>query len=325
MKKKKILITGGAGFIGSNFVHYFLKQHPNYKVVNLDLLTYAGRLENLKDIEKDPRYRFIKGDIGDDKLVKDIFRKERPDFVVHFAAESFVDRSISEPKIFVKTNVLGTQVLLEAARIYGLKKFLFVSTDEAYGSIKKGKFKETDPLNPSSPYSASKAAADLLTLSYYRTFNLPVLITRSSNNFGPCQYPEKMIPLFITNLLENKKVPLYGAGENVREWIYVLDNCVAIDFILHQGKIGEIYNIGSGHELSNLKITKMILAELSKDESSIKYVKDRPGHDFRYALETKKIRKLGWRPKYNFKRALKETINWYKNNFFWGKKLKQNI
>jgi len=194
MKKKKILITGGAGFIGSNFVHYFLKQHPNYKVVNLDLLTYAGRLENLKDIEKDPRYRFIKGDIGDDKLVKDIFRKERPDFVVHFAAESFVDRSISEPKIFVKTNVLGTQVLLEAARIYGLKKFLFVSTDEAYGSIKKGKFKETDPLNPSSPYSASKAAADLLTLSYYRTFNLPVLITRSSNNFGPCQYPEKMIP-----------------------------------------------------------------------------------------------------------------------------------
>jgi len=325
MKKKKILITGGAGFIGSNFVHYFLKQHPNYKVVNLDLLTYAGRLENLKDIEKDPRYRFIKGDIGDDKLVKDIFRKERPDFVVHFAAESFVDRSISEPKIFVKTNVLGTQVLLEAARIYGLKKFLFVSTDEAYGSIKKGKFKETDPLNPSSPYSASKASVDLLALSYFKTFNLPVLITRSSNNFGPYQFPEKIIPLFITNLLKNKRVPLYGTGKNVRDWIYVLDNCAGIDFVLHQGKIGEIYNIGGGNELSNLKITKIILKELGKDESMIKYVKDRPGHDFRYAVETKKIKNLGWKPKYKFKKALFQTINWYKDNFSWWKKLKQNI
>jgi len=317
----KILITGGAGFIGSNFIRYLFKQHPNYQVTNLDLLTYAGRLENLKDIEKDLRYKFVKGDIAEKELVEKLITEEKPDFLINFAAASHVDRSISEPEIFVKTNVLGTQVLLEAARKYKVKRFLQISTDEVFGSIKKGKFKETDNLNPSSVYSASKAAADLLVLAYYKTFNLPILVTRSANNFGPFQFPEKMIPLFISNLLQNKKVPLYGTGENVRDWIYVLDNCAGIDFVLHQGKIGEIYNLGGGNELSNLKITKMILKELGKDESLIEYVKDRPGHDFRYALEIRKIRKLGWKPKYNFKRALKETVNWYRQNQAWWQKL----
>jgi len=323
--KRVILITGGAGFIGSNFIHYFLKKHKGCRVVNLDSLTYCGNLENLKDIENNPRYKFIKGDINNQVLIDKVFRKEKPNFIVNFAAESYVDRSISGPLIFTKTNILGTHLLLEAARKYKVKKFLQISTDEVYGSIIKNKFKEIDPLNPSSSYSASKASVDLLALSYFKTFNLPVLITRSSNNFGPYQFPEKIIPLFITNLLKNKRVPLYGTGKNVRDWIYVLDNCAGIDFVLHQGKIGEIYNIGGGNELSNLKITKIILKELGKDESMIKYVKDRPGHDFRYAVETKKIKNLGWKPKYKFKKALFQTINWYKDNFSWWKKLKQNI
>jgi len=322
LKHRTILVTGGAGFIGSNFIRYILKKYKNYRIINFDKLTYAGNLDNLKDIEKNKRYKFIKGDIYDGKLVNNIFKKERPDFVVNFAAESYVDRSILDPEIFIKTNIMGTQVLLEAAKKYKVKRFEHISTDETYGSTEKGKFKETDSLSPNSPYAASKAGADLLARSYYKTFNLPILITRSSNNFGPYQYPEKLIPLFITNILENKKVPLYDKGKNIRDWIYVLDNCSGIDTVLHKGRIGEVYNIGGGNEKSNLEITKIILKELGKDNSFIEYVKDRPGHDFRYALDTKKIRKIGWRPKYIFKEALKETIEWYKNNKWWWKKIK---
>ncbi len=319
----KILITGGAGFIGSNFIHYIFKKYKNWRIINLDKLTYAGSLDNLRKIEKDPRYKFIKGDIGDRKLVSEIFRKEKPDYIINFAAETHVDRSIKNPEIFIKTNIIGTQVLLEASRHYKIKKFCHISTDEIYGSIKKGKFKETDPLFPNSPYSASKASADLIIRSYFKTFNLPILIVRSCNNFGLYQYPEKLIPLFITNLLENKKVPLYGKGENIREWIYVLDNCRAIDLVLQKGKIGEIYNIGSGEEKRNIEIAKILLKELKKDENYIEYIKDRPGHDFRYSLDWTKIRKLGFRPKYSFEKAIKETIKWYKENRWWWKKLKR--
>ncbi len=317
----KLLITGGAGFIGSNFIHYTLKHHKKDEVVNFDKLTYCGNLENLRDIETDPRYKFIKGDICDAKLVEKVFQKEKPDFILNFAAETHVDRSIKNPKNFTQKNILGTHTLLEASRKYNIKKFLQISTDEVYGSIKKGKFKEIDSLLPNSPYAASKAGADLLVRSYYKTFNLPILITRSSNNFGPYQYPEKLIPLFITNILQGKKVPLYGTGLNVRDWIYVLDNCAGIDIVLRKGKIGEIYNIGGGNEKTNLEIARIILKELGKDESWIEYVKDRPGHDFRYALDTRKIMKLGWRPKYSFEKAIKETINWYKMHQEWWKKL----
>jgi len=317
----KLLITGGAGFIGSNFIHYILKHHKKDEVVNFDKLTYCGNLENLRDIEKNPKYKFIKGDICDAKLVEKVFQKEKPDFILNFAAETHVDRSIKNPKNFTQTNVLGTHTLLEASRKYNIKKFLQISTDEVYGSIKKGKFKEIDSLLPNSPYAASKAGADLLVRSYYKTFNLPILITRSSNNFGPYQYPEKLIPLFITNILQGKKVPLYGTGLNVRDWIYVLDNCAGIDIVLRKGKIGEIYNIGGGNEKTNLEIAKIILKELGKDESWIEYVKDRPGHDFRYALDTRKIIKLGWKPKYSFEKAIKETIIWYKTRQDWWKKL----
>jgi dTDP-glucose 4,6-dehydratase len=317
----KLLITGGAGFIGSNFIHYTLKHHKKDEVVNFDKLTYCGNLENLRDIETDPRYKFIKGDICDAKLVEKVFQKEKPDFILNFAAETHVDRSIKNPKNFTQKNILGTHTLLEASRKYNIKKFLQISTDEVYGSIKKGKFKEIDSLLPNSPYAASKAGADLLVRSYYKTFNLPILITRSSNNFGPYQYPEKLIPLFITNILQGKKVPLYGTGLNVRDWIYVLDNCAGIDIVLRKGKIGEIYNIGGGNEKTNLEIAKIILKELGKDESWIEYVKDRPGHDFRYALDTRKIIKLGWKPKYSFEKAIKETIKWYKTHQNWWKKL----
>ncbi|MFA5360555.1 MAG: dTDP-glucose 4,6-dehydratase [Candidatus Paceibacterota bacterium] len=322
MKIKTYLITGGAGFIGSNFIHYTLKKYKNYQVVNLDKLTYCGNLENLKDIEKNPRYKFIKGDICDRKLVNQIFQKEKPDFVVNFAAETHVDRSILDPEGFIKTDILGTYTLLEAARKYDIQRFVQISTDEVYGSIKKGKFKEINSVLPNSPYAASKAGADLLARAYYKTFNLPILITRSSNNFGPYQYPEKLIPLFITNLLEGKKVPVYGKGMNIRDWIYVLDNCAGIDLVLSKGKIGEIYNIGGGNEKTNLEITKIILKELNKNEGWVEYVKDRPGHDFRYAVDTRKIKKLGWRPKYSFKKAMQETIDWYKNNQDWWRKIK---
>ncbi len=316
----KLLITGGAGFIGSNFIRYLLKKYKNYKIFNLDKLTYCGNLDNLIDVEKNPRYKFFKGDIADKKIVEKLVKNV--DVIINFAAESHVDRSILEPDSFIKTDIFGTFTLLEAAKKFKIKKFIQISTDEVYGSRKIGYFKETDPLNPSSPYSASKAGADLLTLAYFKTYNLPVLITRSTNNYGPYQYPEKIIPLFITNLLEGKKVPLYGRGLNKRDWLYVLDNCRAIDLILHKGKIGEIYNIASGYELTNLELTKIILKELNKDESWIEFVKDRPGHDFRYALDCSKIKKLGWRPIYQFKKAIKETIDWYKKNQWWWKKLK---
>ena len=262
----KLLITGGAGFIGSNFIHYILGKYPHYKIVNLDKLTYCGNLDNLKKVENDPRYKFIKGDICDKEKVDEIFEEEKPDLVVNFAAETHVDRSILNPDIFTKTNILGTHILLETARKFKIKRFLHISTDETYGSLKSGKFREDDILAPNSPYSASKASADLLVRSYYKTFSLPVIITRSSNNYGPYQFPEKVIPLFISNILENKKIPLYGTGKNIRDWIYVLDNCEGLDTVLHNGETGEIYNIGGGNEKTNLELAKIILSELGKDE-----------------------------------------------------------
>ena len=315
----RYLITGGCGFIGSHFVRLILTKYKDSEVINLDKLTYAGNPENLKDIEKNYRYKFIKGDICDKKLVLDLVKDV--DIVVNFAAESHVDRSIIEPESFVKTDVLGTQNLLEACRKFN-KRHLQISTDEVYGSIQNGKFKENDNLNPSSPYSASKASADLLVLSYHITYGLNVIITRTTNNFGPNQYPEKLIPLFVTNLLEGKKVPVYGNGMNIRDWVYVVDNCEAIDFVINNGKAGEIYNIGSDNEKNNLEITKFILKELGKDENSIEYVKDRLGHDKRYALDSTKINKLGWKPRFQFELALKETIKWYKSNEKWWKPIK---
>ncbi len=317
----KLLITGGAGFIGSNFIRYILNKYPDYQVVNLDKLTYCGNLDNLKDIENDPRYEFIRGDICDKKLVDEVFARGI-DGVTNFAAETHVDRSILDPEAFIKTDVLGTHVLLEAARKFNIKKYVQISTDECYGSIKEGSSKETDIVVPRSPYSASKTAGDLLVLSYFTTYGLPVLVTRGSNTYGGWQYPEKLIPLFVTNLLEGKKVPLYGDGLNIRDWIYVLDHCSGIDTVLHGGKVGEIYNIGGGNEKTNLEITKIVLGQLGKDESSIKYVKDRPGHDRRYSLDTSKIKELGWQSKYSFEGAMRETIDWYKNNQWWWKKIK---
>ena len=322
MANLKLLITGGAGFIGSNFIRYILNKYQDYKIINLDKLTYCGNLDNLKDVKDNPRYQFIKGDICDSKTVAEL-ASQKPDAIINFAAESHVDRSISDPCSFLKTDVWGTYNLLEAVKKYKIGRFLQISTDEVYGSNEKWSFTEKHPLNPSSPYSASKAAADMIVNSYFVTYKMPVLITRSSNNFGPFQYPEKIIPLFITNLLEDKKVPLYGDGLNIRDWLYVLDNCEAIDLILHKGKVGEIYNAGGGNEKTNLELTRFILKEIGKDDASIEYVKDRPGHDRRYSLNCEKIKKeLGWQPKYNFEKALKDTIQWYKENEWWWKKIK---
>jgi len=318
----KLLITGGLGFIGSNFIRYILNKYKDYEVINLDKMTYAGNPENLRDIESDGRYRFARGDICDKELVNDLVSKEKPDAIINFAAETHVDRSILDPDAFIKTDIFGTHNLLEAVRNYGIKKYIQISTDEVYGSIEKGLFTEESNLKPNSPYSASKAGADLLVRAYFKTYGLPILITRSSNNYGPYQYPEKLIPLFVTNLIEGKKVPLYGDGLNVRDWLYVLDNCSGIDTVLHKGEIGEVYNIGADNEKTNKEITELILKELGKDESWIEYVKDRPGHDRRYALDSAKLKKLGWKPKYNFETAMQETINWYKNNLDWWKKIK---
>jgi len=315
----KLLVTGGAGFIGSNFIRYILKKYPRYRVVNLDKLTYCGNLDNLREI-KTPRYKFVKGDIADWKTVKRAVRNV--DMVVNFAAETHVDRSIMGADDFIRTDILGTKNLLEAVREFKTKKYLQVSTDEVYGSLARGKATEKIELAPNNPYSASKTGGDLMVRAYHRTFGLPVLITRSSNNFGPYQYPEKLIPLFVTNLLEGKKVPLYGDGKNVRDWIYVLDNCSALDLVLHKGKIGEIYNIGGDNPKTNLYITNLILKALGKGKEMIKRVSDRPGHDRRYALDSTKVQKLGWQPQYKFGEAMRQTIEWYKKNEWWWKKIK---
>jgi dTDP-glucose 4,6-dehydratase len=316
----KILVTGGAGFIGSNFVRHVLTAHHDDSVVNLDKLTYAGNLENLRDVEANPRYRFVKGDICDGAAVREAMRGA--DAVVHFAAETHVDRSNLGADEFLRTNVNGTFTLLEAARELRIARFLAVGTDEVYGSIAEGAAREGDALNPSNPYSASKAAADLLARAYWTTHRLPVLITRSSNNFGPYQYPEKVIPLFVTNALEDRSLPLYGDGRNVRDWLYVLDNCSAIDLVLRRGLEGEIYNIGGAAEVQNVALTRRILGLLGKPESLITPVADRPGHDRRYALDSGKIRALGWTPATGFDAALASTVEWYRTHEAWWKPIK---
>ena len=313
---KKMLITGGAGFIGSNFIHYILSKYNDYQVINLDKLTYAANLENLKDIEDNKNYKFIHGDIADQEFIFKLFENEKFDIVINFAAESHVDNSILNPQIFTITNILGTQVLLDACRKYNIKRFHQVSTDEVYGELplddKSILFTEKTPLNPSSPYSASKASADMLVKSYYRTYSLPITISRCSNNYGPYQHLEKLIPLMISKAINNDNLPVYGNGLNVRDWLHVYDHCTAIDLIIHEGKIGEIYNIGGNNEKSNIDVVKIILKELGKSEKLIKYVNDRPGHDLRYAIDSTKIKTtLNWKPVYSFEKGILDTIKWY--------------
>lgn len=316
----EILVTGGAGFIGSNYIRMMFNRYPDIEIINLDKLTYAGNLDNLRDISN-PDYTFVKADICDPEAVSKAM--EGVDVVVHFAAESHVDRSIKESSIFVTTNVLGTNTLLSCVLESDIDKFIHVSTDEVYGSINEGSFKEIDPLDPSSPYSSSKAGSDLLAMSYHTTYGLPVSITRCTNNFGPYQYPEKLIPLFITNLMEGEKVPVYGTGLNVRDWIYVDDHCSGIDFVLNHGHSGEIYNIGGGSELTNLEITHRILKMLGKDDTMIRYVEDRKGHDLRYSLDCTKLKNMGWKPEFDFDTALESTVRWYMDNRWWWEPLKQ--
>jgi len=321
----KLLITGGAGFIGSNFVRYMLSKYENIEIVNLDLLTYAGRLENLKDVKDDPRHRFAQGDIRERKTVESLV-KDGVDAIVNFAAETHVDRSVVEAGSFVLTDVYGTYALLNAARKYDVGKFVQISTDEVYGSIERGSFRETDVLDPSSPYAASKAAADHVARAFYKTYGLHVVITRSSNNYGPYQYPEKLIPKLIIRALHDQRLPIYGDGKQVRDWIYVVDNCDAIDLISQKGEPGEIYNVASGNERTNLEITKSILRILDKSEDLVRFVPDRPGHDRRYSLDTAKIRSLGWEPRHKFSGALKETVDWYvKNEWWWHPLLKDRF
>lgn len=317
----KLLVTGGAGFIGSCFVRHILNKYPDYKVINLDALTYAGNIENLKDVEANPNYMFAHGDICDKKLVRDLI--SQVDTVVNFAAESHVDRSITGPEIFIDTNVKGTLNLLQASREIGVERYLQVSTDEVYGSLgKTGYFLESTPLAPNSPYSASKASADMLVRAYFETYGMPVLTTRCSNNYGPYQFPEKLIPFFISQLLKGEKVPVYGDGMNVRDWLYVYDHCAAIDTVLHKGKIGEVYNIGGHNEKTNLEITHIILNAMGKDENSIRYVEDRLGHDRRYAIDNTKIQtELGWEPSLTFEEGIKLTIDWYLSNQDWIKSI----
>lgn len=317
-----VLITGGAGFIGSNFVFYMFKKHPEYRIVCLDLLTYAGNLSTLEPVMNNPKFRFVKGDITDRELVNSLFDEEKFDYVVNFAAESHVDRSIEDPGIFLKTNILGTQVLMDASRIYGVKRFHQVSTDEVYGDLPLDRpdllFTEETPIHTSSPYSASKAAADLLVQAYNRTFKLPVTISRCSNNYGPYHFPEKLIPLMISRAVNDESLPVYGKGENVRDWLYVEDHCIAVDLILHNGQDGEVYNIGGHNEKTNLEVVKTILQELGKPESLITYVKDRAGHDMRYAIDPSKTRReLGWEPTTLFDEGIKQTIKWYLDNRSW--------
>lgn len=318
----KILVTGGAGFIGGNFVHYMVNKYPEDEIVNLDLLTYAGNLETLKPVEDKRNYRFVKGDISDRTFIMGLFEKEKFDIVINFAAESHVDRSIENPSIFVQTNVLGTVVLMDACRAYGVKRFHQVSTDEVYGDLPLDRpdlfFTETTPLHTSSPYSSSKASADLFVMSYYRTYGLPVTISRCSNNYGPYQFPEKLIPLMISRALAGEKLPVYGKGENVRDWLHVLDHCIAIDLIIRQGKEGEVYNIGGHNERTNLEVVTTILKALNQSEALIQYVTDRPGHDRRYAIDPAKMEhQLHWKPIYTFDTGIQETITWYLEHKEW--------
>ena len=318
----KLLVTGGVGFIGSNFVRYIRQEHPDWEITNLDKLTYAGNLENLKDIQDQPGYRFVKGDIADRKLV-DKLLGQGFDVIVNFAAESHVDRSILDASPFIETNVKGTQVLLEGARKRGIHRFIQVSTDEVYGSIDSGRFTEESPLSPSSPYSASKTAADLLCGAYFKTHRVPAIVTRCTNNLGPYQFPEKLIPLVITNALEDKPVPVYGDGLNIRDWIFVVDHCRALDVVIQKGKLGEIYNIGSGNEKTNLELIRKLLELLDKPQSLIQFVTDRPAHDRRYALDCTRIAtELGWKPAYSFEKALSATVDWYLKNESWWRSIK---
>ncbi len=318
---KSILVTGGAGFIGSNFVRYMVNKYPQYRIIVLDALTYAGNRENLADLEGKMNYFFYHGDIRDARVVDNLV--SNVDTIINFAAETHVDRSILAADSFIQTDVVGTFTLLEAARKYRIQRYIQISTDEVYGSVEEGSFTEESPLKPNSPYSASKASGDLLVHSYFKTYGVPAIITRSSNNFGPYQYPEKLIPLFITNALQNQPLPLYGDGKNVRDWIYVVDNCEAIDVVLHHGEPGEIYNIGAGNELQNIQITEMILDKLNKPRSLIKPVPDRPGHDRRYSLKCDKIRALGWAPRFPFEKALDATIQWYIEHENWWRRIKE--
>lgn len=317
-----IIVTGGAGFIGSNFIFYQLKNHPDDRIVCLDKLTYAGNLETLKSVMDNENFRFVKADIADKQAVEELFEEEKPDIVVNFAAESHVDRSIEDPSIFLKTNILGTQVLMDACRKFEVKRYHQVSTDEVYGDLPLDRpdlfFTEETPIHTSSPYSSSKAGADLLVLAYYRTFGLPVTITRCSNNYGPYHFPEKLIPLIISRALADESLPVYGKGENIRDWLYVEDHCAAIDLVIRKGRVGEIYNIGGHNEKTNLEVVKTILKQLGKPESLITFVTDRPGHDMRYAIDPAKIhRELGWLPQTKFEDGIKKTIDWYLDNKEW--------
>lgn len=319
---KTYLVTGGAGFIGSRFVNFILEKYDDVRVVNIDKLTYAGNPENIKELSDDERHIFCKDDICNEQRIKEIFQLYKPNYVVNFAAESHVDRSIGKPEDFIQTDVFGTFILLEASRKHKIEKFIQISTDEVYGSTLGDPFRETDPLMPSSPYSASKTAADRLAYSYFKTYDLPVIITRASNNYGSYQYPEKLIPLFITNAMDDKPMPLYGDGLNVRDWLYVEDHCAAVDFIISKGVDGEVYNVGGGNELTNIVITDTILKMTDKSSDLIKFVDDRPGHDRRYALDCTKLTDLGWKAETDFEDAMKNTVEWYQNNRSWWEPLK---
>ncbi|MCS7259606.1 MAG: dTDP-glucose 4,6-dehydratase [Anaerolineae bacterium] len=319
---RNILVTGGAGFIGSNFVHYMLEKYPDYRVVVLDKLTYAGNLDNLRDLEQEPRYHFVHGDICDIERVEQVMREYAIDTIVNFAAESHVDRSLMEPGAFIQTDVVGPDVLLESARKFGVERYHQVSTDEVYGEILEGRARETDRLHTRSPYSASKAGGDLMCLAYFTSFGVPVTITRGSNNIGPYQYPEKVVPLFITNAIDDIPLPVYGDGSQMRDYQYVLDHCEGIDVVLHRGQPGEIYNLGTGVEVCNLYMAQLILQLLGKPQSLIRFVADRPGHDRRYALDCSKIQSLGWRSRHTFEEALEKTVRWYVDNPWWWRKIK---
>ncbi|MFL9650007.1 dTDP-glucose 4,6-dehydratase [Exiguobacterium chiriqhucha] len=324
MNKEKVLVTGGAGFIGGNFVQHMVSKYPEYQIFNLDLLTYAGDLVKHKEIENADNYTFVKVDIADREAVMSLFEAEKFDYVVHFAAESHVDRSITHPEIFVKTNVMGTQALLDAAKANGIKKFVHVSTDEVYGELDFDPttfFTEDTPLQPNSPYSASKASSDFLVRAYHETFGLPVNITRCSNNYGPYHFPEKLIPLTISRVLNEQKVPVYGDGKNIRDWLHVKDHCLAIDLVMHEGVNGEVYNVGGHNEKTNLEVVQTIIKELGKSEELIEFVTDRLGHDKRYAIDPTKLEALGWKPTYNFDTGIAQTIQWYLDNKEWWEQI----